>query len=236
MMKKQQQQQQQQQQLNPTFVLDPLFVESYSGIEIPFGFNGLGKIVYQRTYSRVKKDGTNEEWFETVERVVNGCFTMQLCHSKQNDGGKEEEKRTPCEIRKEAEEMYDRIFNMKFLPPGRGLWAMGTALTNTKKLYACLNNCAFVSTINLDTDPVRPFTFLMDAAMCGVGVGFDTRGARKIYVYSDSNSDLDSDSGSGSNGMSLKNFFTTIIVSIAKTGYPRIALKKNHDGNPKMYV
>ena len=32
--------------------------------------------------------------------------------------------------------MYDRIFNMKFLPPGRGLWAMGTAITEEKGLYA----------------------------------------------------------------------------------------------------
>ena len=42
--------------------------------------------------------------------------------------------------------MYDKIFNMKFLPPGRGLWAMGTKLTMEKELYAALNNCAFVST------------------------------------------------------------------------------------------
>lgn len=42
--------------------------------------------------------------------------------------------------------MYDKIINFKFLPPGRGLWAMGTKITETKGLYAALNNCAFVST------------------------------------------------------------------------------------------
>ena len=42
--------------------------------------------------------------------------------------------------------MYDKIFNFKFLPPGRGLWAMGTKLTDELELYAALNNCAFVST------------------------------------------------------------------------------------------
>ena len=42
--------------------------------------------------------------------------------------------------------MYDKIYNMKFLPPGRGLWAMGTPIINDKKLYGALNNCAFVST------------------------------------------------------------------------------------------
>lgn len=42
--------------------------------------------------------------------------------------------------------MYEKIFNIKFLPPGRGLWAMGTKLTDEKHVYAALNNCAFVST------------------------------------------------------------------------------------------
>ena len=78
--------------------------------------------------------------------------------------------------------MYDRIFNMKFLPPGRGLWAMGSPLTEVKGLYAALNNCAFVSTQSLKSDPCRPFTFLMDASMLGVGVGFDTKGAGSVVV------------------------------------------------------
>jgi len=78
--------------------------------------------------------------------------------------------------------MYDRIFNMKFLPPGRGLWAMGTAITEEKGLYAALNNCAFVSTKTLKDDYSKPFCFLMDASMLGVGVGFDTKGAGEIIV------------------------------------------------------
>lgn len=45
-----------------------------------------------------------------------------------------------------AQRMYELIFDMKFLPPGRGLWAMGTAITEERQLYAALNNCAFVST------------------------------------------------------------------------------------------
>lgn len=28
--------------------------------------------------------------------------------------------------------MYERIFNMKFMPPGRGLWAMGSPLTEER--------------------------------------------------------------------------------------------------------
>jgi len=86
------------------------------------------------------------------------------------------------QAQKSAQEMYDRIFNMKFLPPGRGLWAMGTAITEEKGLYAALNNCAFVSTSTIKEDYSKPFCFLMDASMLGVGVGFDTKGAGEIVV------------------------------------------------------
>jgi len=88
----------------------------------------------------------------------------------------------PWQGQKSAQEMYERIFNMKFLPPGRGLWAMGTPITEEKGLYAALNNCAFVSTKTLKEDYAKPFCFLMDASMLGVGVGFDTKGAGEIVV------------------------------------------------------
>jgi len=45
-----------------------------------FGFNGVGELAYLRSYSRMKDDGKKERWFETVERVVNGTFTMQIRH------------------------------------------------------------------------------------------------------------------------------------------------------------
>jgi adenosylcobalamin-dependent ribonucleoside-triphosphate reductase len=86
------------------------------------------------------------------------------------------------EMENEAKEMFDRMFHMKFLPPGRGLWAMGTELTTKRKLYAALNNCAFVSTSDMSQSPTEPFCFLMDASMLGVGVGFDTKGAGTVKV------------------------------------------------------
>lgn len=54
------------------FRLDKDFVETYKHIPAPFKFNGLGEMVYSRTYSRFKENGFKEKWFETVERVVNG--------------------------------------------------------------------------------------------------------------------------------------------------------------------
>jgi ribonucleoside-triphosphate reductase len=48
-----------------------------------------------------------------------------------------------------------------------------------KHLAACLNNCGFVSTEHMLEDPVKPFIFLMDMSMLGVGIGFDTLGASR---------------------------------------------------------
>ena len=59
---------------------------------------------------------------------------------------------------------------------------MGYGNTITEGLHAALNNCTFVSTNNLKDDLAKPFTFLMDASMLGVGAGFDTKGADQIVI------------------------------------------------------
>ena len=128
------------------FKLDPSFISLYKNRPVNFGFNGLGDLVYRRTYSRVKEDGSgeNEKWYETVQRVVEGSFNML------NDYCDESAVKIPKEqldlFHKQAKIMYDKIFNFKFLPPGRGLWTQGTNLILKKKLYTTLNNCAFIST------------------------------------------------------------------------------------------
>jgi len=159
------------------FKLSENFINKYKRKRPPFGFNGLGELVYMRTYSRIKEDGKNERWWETVKRVVEGTYSMQKNWIDQHQLGW-----NPWQAQASAQEMYDRMFNMKFLPPGRGLWAMGTAITEEKNLYAALNNCAFVSTGTIKDDYSKPFCFLMDASMLGVGVGFDTKGAGEIVV------------------------------------------------------
>ena len=159
------------------FKLSDNFVSKYKRKKPPFGFNGLGELVYMRTYSRIKENGKNERWWETVQRVVEGTYSMQMNWIESHQLGW-----NPWQAQKSAQDMYDRIFNMKFLPPGRGLWAMGTPITEEKGLYAALNNCAFVSTETIKEDYSKPFCFLMDASMLGVGVGFDTKGAGEIIV------------------------------------------------------
>ncbi|GAA4834130.1 hypothetical protein [Algivirga pacifica] len=167
------------------FKLDEGFLNKYKDIKPPFGFNGLGELVYMRTYSRLNEDGTNEVWWQTVKRVVEGTYTIQKNHILKYQLGWDDEK-----AQGSAQEMFDRMFNMKFLPPGRGLWAMGSELTTKRNLFAALNNCSFVSTENLSEDPVKPFEFLMDMSMLGVGVGFDIKGADQVTVYQPSKEDI----------------------------------------------
>ena len=163
--------------MSKKFVLSENFISKYKRRKAPFGFNGLGELVYMRTYSRIKENGKNERWWETVQRVVEGTYSMQMNWIESHQLGW-----NPWQAQKSAQDMYERIFTMKFLPPGRGLWAMGTPITEKKGLYAALNNCAFVSTKTIKEDYAKPFCFLMDASMLGVGVGFDTKGAGEIVI------------------------------------------------------
>lgn len=159
-----------------TFRISENFINNYRGIQPDWGFNGLGYFVYKRTYARQLENNQTEEFWETCRRVVEGVYTIQKEHCKTLS--------LPWDDRKaqsSAQEMFERMWTFKFLPPGRGLWAMGTDLVY-KKGSAALNNCAFVTTANIDRDFAGPFLFLMDMSMYGVGVGGDCKGASKIKL------------------------------------------------------
>jgi len=165
-----------------SFKLAEEFVAPYKLLKAPFGYqdaagNSVGEITFLRTYSRLKADGTKETWVDVCERVINGMYSLQKDHAKTN--------RLPWSDAKaaaSAKEAFDRLWNLKWTPPGRGLWVMGTSLVNEKRNSAALQNCAFVSTGSMTkTDPAKPFAFLMEASMLGVGVGFDDKGADKDF-------------------------------------------------------
>ena len=146
------------------FELTETFIEKYKRKRPPFGFNGLGELVYARTYSRIKANGKNERWWETVRRVVEGTYNIQ----------KEwiESHRLEWITQKaqySAQQMYDRIWSMKMLPPGRGLFAQGTDIISKKKLTPALYNCNAISTQGIKKDPSYPFKFTMDMLMCFAG-------------------------------------------------------------------
>jgi adenosylcobalamin-dependent ribonucleoside-triphosphate reductase len=162
------------------------FITKYSDVQAPFGFidaggNSLGEITFIRTYSRVKEDGTKEKWHEVCRRVIEGMYSVQKNHAKEN--------RLPWndnKAQKSAQEAFQRMFELKWTPPGRGLWAFGTPMTMEKKNSAALQNCAMVSTRDIDrNDPGALFAWVMDALMLGIGVGFDTVGSEKgMLIYS----------------------------------------------------
>lgn len=139
--------------------------------EAPVEWGPVGYVTYKRTYSR---DG--EEWADTCRRVVEGVYNVQKGHCSRL--------RLPWDNAKaqhSAQEMYGRMHCFKWLPPGRGLWMMGTDYIDTRG-GAPLNNCGFVSTEGVSVDFADPFCWLMDMSMLGVGVGFDTKGAGLIKI------------------------------------------------------
>ena len=172
-----------------SFRLDDEFVLGYQDCEVPWGFGVLSEVSFLRSYSRQKDLRTNtswpydvknlddfqyggkERWWETCERVISGMYSIQKDHVLGMRMEWDESK-----AQRSAQEAYDRLFNLKWSPAGRGLWAMGTYLVNYKKDSSALYNCFFVSTKDIDKDFTEPFTFLMDASMMGGGVGFDTKG------------------------------------------------------------
>lgn len=157
-----------------SFRLTTNFIDKYAGKQPDWG--PLGYLTYKRTYSRVKPDGTTEEYWETLQRVVNGVFNIQKQWCEQIGVNFSAHK-----AQKTAQRMYDKMWNFKFLPSGRGLWVMGTDHVKHHG-SAALNSCAFTSSESIDIDPTRPFCFMMDMSMVGVGVGFDTLGAGKIKI------------------------------------------------------
>jgi ribonucleoside-triphosphate reductase len=161
------------------FRLSEVFIDQYRDQDVPWG--PLGYITFKRTYARRLNEfdpdvaGT-EEWYQTCRRVIEGMFNIQKQHVARlglewNDG----------KAQRTAKEAYDRLFNLKWTPPGRGLWMMGTRFLQ-EKTGAGLFNCAFRSTKELSSKGGYLFSWMMDALMVGIGVGFDTKGASTTKI------------------------------------------------------
>ncbi len=173
------------------FTLSQAFVAEYEGKQPEWGYEGLGYFTYKRTYARLTETGETEEWWQTCKRVVEGVYNIQKLRIRGLRAPWSEPK-----AQNSAQEMFSRMWEFKFLPPGRGLWMMGTKVVEERG-SASLNNCGFASSENLAIDFAGPFCFLMDMSMLGVGVGGDTEGAgtvrlmtpkesQEVYVIDDS--------------------------------------------------
>jgi len=161
------------------FKLSEQFLLPYMDKEVPWG--PVGYVTFKRTYARrcsefaAGEEGT-EEWWQTCRRVIEGMFDMQKQHVyhlglEWND----------AKAQATAKEAYDRLFSLKWTPPGRGLWMMGTKFVE-ERTAAGLFNCAFRSTKEINTKGGYLFAWMMDALMLGIGVGFDTLGAGTLTI------------------------------------------------------
>lgn len=109
-----------------------------------------GELVYNRTYSRTKPDGSKETWMETVERVVDG--NLALVPEKYH-------------LKGEREALIEAIHSFKILPGGRHLWASGV------KGRQYLFNC-HVSGWGTEVTEHFEFTFLRLMEGGGVGANY----------------------------------------------------------------
>ena len=62
------------------FVLSKNTVAELKKLTPNFGFNGLGEVVFRRTYSR-----GNEDWSDVIIRVIQGVFSIRKEHYFLND-------------------------------------------------------------------------------------------------------------------------------------------------------
>lgn len=121
---------------------------------IPWG--PVGYITFKRTYARrineTDPNSNTEEYEDTVDRII------KATHSQLKINFTEEEKT----------DIKNMFLNMEGTVAGRFLWQLGTRTVSNLGLLS-LQNCAFT----VVDDPIRPFTWAMDALMLGSGVGYN---------------------------------------------------------------
>ena len=120
-------------------------------------FGPTGEVVYNRTYSRKKADGSQETWPETVDRVVTG--NVSLVYGDRADW--------PAAIQQEADDLAALMLDFKVLPGGRHLWASGV------KGRQYLFNC-HVSGWGQRLSDHFSFTFLRLMEGGGVGANYSS--------------------------------------------------------------
>lgn len=144
-----------------TKLLTGEFIEKYP--DFPEHMNALGTFVYYRTYSRwLSSEGRRETWRETCRRAAE--YNVQLAVKHLEKIG------YPVDIewhRKEAELLFDNMFNLRQFLSGRTLW-VGGAENGVADKYPLANfNCSFIN-IKSWSDLGDLFYLLL----VGTGVGF----------------------------------------------------------------
>lgn len=143
--------------INPCYIKWD-FYKKYIDIEPPFSQVGL--ITYLRTYSRyVEELGRREYWRETCLRVVEYSLSLDNVSGYENK-------------RKEAEELFDTMFNLRGFSSGRSLWTAGTKQTEVDSSSGW--NCCYKS-----INTISSFSEIFYWLMIGAGTGFSVQ---KKYI------------------------------------------------------
>lgn len=126
-------------------------------------WSSVGYLVYKRTYARrIDESDSNsdtEEWIQTIDRVLRATSSQLACGFTVA----------------EEQRLKSHLLELRGSVAGRFLWQLGTSTVDKLGLFS-LQNCACVCV----DEPIRPFTWAMDALMLGCGVGFNIQ---REYVY-----------------------------------------------------
>ena len=76
----------------PSEIITDEFYQKYTNKKVDWGFNGLGEVVFSRTYARLKDNGEKESWPETIRRCIEGAQKIGAGYTKA-----------------EAEELFDLV-------------------------------------------------------------------------------------------------------------------------------
>lgn len=144
-----------------TKLLTDEFLAQYS--DFPSHMNALGQFVYYRTYSRyLPEQGRRETWKETAARATEYNVGLGVRHIEKIGYPVDIEK-----WRKEAEQLFENMFNLRQFLSGRTLW-VGGADGGVAEKYPLSNfNCSF-----LNIRSWNDFADMFYLLLVGTGVGF----------------------------------------------------------------
>lgn len=116
-------------------------------------FTDVGLVVFLRTYSRfIENLKRREKWCETCLRTTEFNFSL-------------DEKTPQSDLKKEAEEFFDGLFNLEIFPSGRSLWIGNTK--SVKENGSAIFNCTYVN-----IDSISSFSEIYYWLLLGAGTGF----------------------------------------------------------------
>jgi len=128
------------------------------------------KLIFYRTYSRIKDNGKDREsWSDVIYRVV---FNLYSFLSKTHN---------ISDFDTTPDKMFELFWHMQCLCGGRSLFASTKDIIQ-RSSYA-LNNCSAYSINSYLEDPSMFFHRVTHLLMQGCGVGFDCESISYISVY-----------------------------------------------------